>query len=50
MLGAPAEIAAGNISDVAAVYGVQVAWLIVLSGLAAFVWHLGVRRFTAVGG
>lgn len=50
MLGAPAEIAAGDISDVATVYGVQVAWLIGLSGLAAFVWHLGVRRFTAVGG
>ncbi|MFI5709866.1 ABC-2 family transporter protein [Kribbella sp. NPDC051620] len=52
MLGAPAEIAAGNLSTSGAVatYGVQAAWLVVLTALAAVVWRLGVRRFTAVGG
>jgi ABC-2 type transport system permease protein len=52
ILGAPAEIAAGNIvgSELVAVYGVQVGWLVVLTALAAFVWRLGVRRFTAIGG
>ncbi|NEA36549.1 ABC-2 family transporter protein [Streptomyces sp. SID13031] len=50
MLGAPAEIAAGNLSSVSATYGVQVAWLVVLTALATLVWRLGVRRFTAVGG
>ncbi|GAA3590845.1 ABC-2 family transporter protein [Kribbella ginsengisoli] len=52
MLGAPAEIAAGSLSTpgVVAAYGVQAAWLVVLTGLAAVVWRLGVRRFTAVGG
>jgi ABC-2 type transport system permease protein len=52
MLGAPAEIAAGNLegSDLATAYGVQVGWLVVLTALAAFVWRLGVRRFTAFGG
>jgi ABC-2 type transport system permease protein len=52
MLGAPAEIAAGNLggSELAAAYGVQAGWLVVLTALAAFVWRLGVRRFTAIGG
>jgi ABC-2 type transport system permease protein len=52
MLGAPAEIAAGNIMgpELVAAYGVQVGWLIVLTALAVFVWRLGVRRFTAIGG
>lgn len=52
MLGAPAEIAAGNLpaSGVVAAYGVQAAWLAVLTTLAVVVWRSGVRRFTAVGG
>jgi ABC-2 type transport system permease protein len=52
MLGAPAEIAAGNIvgPELVAAYGVQVGWLVVLTALAALVWRLGVRRFTAIGG
>jgi ABC-2 type transport system permease protein len=52
MLGAPAEIAAGNLtgSGLAVAYGVQAGWLVVLTALAAFVWRVGVRRFTAVGG
>ncbi|MEV6413220.1 ABC-2 family transporter protein [Kribbella sp. NPDC051718] len=49
MLGAPAEIAAGNVHGVAATYGIQVAWLVLLTTLAAVVWRSGVRRFTAVG-
>jgi ABC-2 type transport system permease protein len=50
MLGAPAEIAAGNVHGVAGTYGVQAAWLTVLTALAVVVWRSGVRRFTAVGG
>jgi ABC-2 type transport system permease protein len=52
MLGAPAEIAAGNLSraELATAYGVQVGWLFLLTTLAVGVWRLGVRRFTAVGG
>ena len=52
MLGAPAEIAAGNLrrSELLTAYGLQVGWLIVLTALAAFVWRSGVRRFTAFGG
>lgn len=52
MLGAPAEIAAGNLDgpELAAAYGVQAAWLLTLTALAAVVWRLGVRRFTAIGG
>jgi ABC-2 type transport system permease protein len=52
MLGAPAEIAAGDLpaSQVASVYGLQLLWLAVLTALAVLVWRLGVHRFTAVGG
>jgi ABC-2 type transport system permease protein len=52
MLGAPAEIAAGTLSgsELAAAYGVQVGWLVVLTVVSMSVWRLGVRRFTAVGG
>lgn len=49
MLGAPAEIAAGR-SAPATTYAVQVGWLVVLTTLAVFVWRIGVRRFTAIGG
>ncbi len=52
MLGAPAEIAAGTLTgpDLTTAYAVQAGWLVVLTALAAFVWRLGVRRFTAIGG
>lgn len=52
MLGAPAEIAAGNLttSAVFATYGLQVAWLLILGAATAGVWRLGVRKFTAFGG
>jgi ABC-2 type transport system permease protein len=52
MLGAPAEIAAGNLatSAVLEAYGLQVGWLLILSAATAGVWRLGVRKFTAFGG
>ncbi|GAB2580675.1 ABC-2 family transporter protein [Kribbella endophytica] len=50
MLGAPAEVAAGNVDDVLGVYAVQAAWLAVTVLLAVLVWRRAVRRFTAFGG
>lgn len=50
MLGAPAEIAAGNVEDVLEVYAVQAAWFVVAVLVAVLVWRRAVRRFTAFGG
>jgi ABC-2 type transport system permease protein len=50
MLGAPAEIAAGNIENLFRVYAVQLGWLAVTSLIAVVVWRRAVRRFTAFGG
>lgn len=52
MLGFPAEIASGNLSEAQILhgYGWQVLWLAVLVPVAVFVWRTGMRRYTAVGG
>jgi ABC-2 type transport system permease protein len=50
MLGAPAEVAAGNVDDVLEVYAVQAGWLAVSVLVAVLVWRRAVRRFTAFGG
>jgi ABC-2 type transport system permease protein len=52
MLGFPAEIASGNLSEAQILegYGWQVLWLAVLVPVAVFVWRSGVRRYTAAGG
>lgn len=52
MLGFPAEVASGNLSDtqVLAGYGWQVLWLAVFVPLAMFVWRTGIRHYTALGG
>lgn len=50
MLGAPAEVAAGNVEDVLGVYAVQAGWLAVSVLVAVLVWRRAVRRFTAFGG
>ncbi|GAA1509893.1 ABC-2 family transporter protein [Kribbella lupini] len=50
MLGAPAEVAAGNIEDVLEVYAVEAGWLAVAVLVAVLVWRRAVRRFTAFGG
>jgi len=52
MLGFPAEIASGTLSEaqIVAGYGWQLVWLAVLVPVAVFVWRSGVRRYTAVGG
>jgi ABC-2 type transport system permease protein len=50
MLGAPAEVAAGNVEDVLEVYAVQAGWLAVSVLVAVLVWRRAVRRFTAFGG
>ncbi|MEV6286698.1 ABC-2 family transporter protein [Kribbella sp. NPDC051770] len=50
MLGAPAEVAAGNVDDVLRVYAVQAGWFAAAVLLAVLVWRRAVRRFTAFGG
>ena len=52
MIGFPAEVAAGLVggSDLLFGYAWQAVWLTVLGTAAAWVWRLGVRRYTAVGG
>lgn len=52
MLGFPAEIASGNLSEAQILegYGWQLVWLAILVPVAVFVWRSGVRRYTAVGG
>ncbi|MGC4941900.1 ABC-2 family transporter protein [Kribbella sp. DT2] len=50
MLGAPAEVAAGNVEDVLEVYAVQAGWLAGAVLVAVLVWRRAVRRFTAFGG
>jgi len=52
MLGFPAEVASGILSDgqIVAGYGWQLLWLAVFVPTAVFVWKSGVRHYTAVGG
>ncbi len=52
MLGFPAEIASGNLSDGQAWvgYGWQALWLVVFVPLAMIVWRRGIRHYTALGG
>lgn len=52
MLGAPADIAAGNLSGTGILhaYLVQLGWLVALTSMAVAVWRVGIRRFTALGG
>ena len=52
MLGFPAEVASGSLSDTQILegYGWQLIWVAVFIPLAASVWKSGVRRYTAVGG
>lgn len=51
MIGLPAEIAAGVLTDQQIItgYGTQAAWLVVLVPTAVLVWRRGLRVFTAVG-
>ncbi len=52
MLGFPAEIASGGLSDAQVIqgYGWQALWLLVLVPVVVTVWSSGVRRYTALGG
>jgi ABC-2 type transport system permease protein len=52
MIGFPAEVAAGLARGPELLVGYlgQLAWLAVLALLAAQVWRVGVRRYTAFGG
>lgn len=50
MLGAPAEVAAGNIRDPLQLYATQAGWLVAFIVIAVVVWRRAVRRFTAFGG
>lgn len=48
----PAEVAAGLVDpgDLLAGYTWQLTWIAVFLALAAWVWRVGLRRYTAVGG
>lgn len=52
MLGFPAEIASGGLTDAQVVqgYGWQLLWLAVLVPVVIAIWSSGVRRYTALGG
>lgn len=52
MLGAPADIAAGNLdgAGILRAYLMQCSWLVVFIGVAVVMWRIGIRRFTALGG
>lgn len=52
MLGFPAEIAAGGLSRDQILIGFlwQLTWLIVFGLIAMRIWHMGLRRYTVVGG
>ncbi len=52
MLGFPAEIASGSLSDAQVIqgYGWQLLWLLVFVPVVMAVWSSGVRRYTALGG
>lgn len=52
MLGFPAEIASGGLSDAQVIqgYGWQALWLLVFVPVVIAVWSSGVRRYTALGG
>jgi ABC-2 type transport system permease protein len=52
MYGFSAEIAAGALTHTEMLigYGWQALWLVLFALLAAWVWRVGVRRYTAVGG
>jgi len=52
MLGFPAEIASGSLSEMQVLegYGWQACWMAALAISAVLVWRSGVRRYTAVGG
>ena len=51
MLGCPATIASSlNTMGILAGYGWQMLWITVFALLVVFVWHSGVRRYTAIGG
>jgi ABC-2 type transport system permease protein len=52
MYGFPAEIASGALTKMETLigYGWQMLWLALFALIAARVWRVGVRRYTAVGG
>ncbi len=52
MLGFPAAIASGSLANQQMLigYGWQVCWLVVLILTVTYVWRMGLRRYTAVGG
>lgn len=52
MLGFPAEIASGSLTEaqVLAGYGWQVIWTVAFTLMVTVVWRSGVRQYTAVGG
>jgi ABC-2 type transport system permease protein len=52
MLGFPIEVLTGHLSggELAAGFGLQVAWLLVATGLSLALWRNGIKHYSAVGG